>query len=110
MIIQSAPAIPIFGLMLIYSVAADVVRKPQTTACAERVVEVLDNDRLHFETAAGSGPAGLHSRYTTAMVFKTDYLGPSSFVETGNTLEITAMRRDVNTSNPCVSMCDKTRG
>src|SRR5262245_23021658 len=46
-------------------------------------LEVLDDDLIHFELASGRAPDTRTPLYTTPMVSKTDYAGPSRFTNNG---------------------------
>ena len=75
-------------LFLSQAVEAEVVRKKFTNPSAYLVVEVLDDDLVHLEVSAiGSGPPVDAPLYTSPMVFKTDYSGPSFFSDNGNVIE-----------------------
>lgn len=89
---------------------ASVERHEFATEDAYLVIEVLDDDLVHFETAAGSGPPLHQPLYTSPMVFKTDYQGPSSFNRDGNALETAEIRLQVDPDNLCVEVRDRTRG
>ncbi len=72
------------------------------------LIELLDDDLAHFElSAAGADPT--KAIFTTPMVAKTDYAGPSSFTQTGNTLETAELRLAVNPTTLCVSATDLVR-
>lgn len=103
-------ALLFFGLLFSGHSAGDVVRKVFSTPSAYLVVELLADDLVHFEAAAGSPPSASDRIYTSPMVLKTDHKGPSSFVDNGNRLETPEIRLDVDASNLCVSMRDKSRG
>lgn len=93
------------------AVSAEVQRKKFSTTSAYMVVEVLDDDLVHFEVSGiGQGPSVSQPLYTSPMAFKTDYTGPSSFLDNGNILETGHTRIEVNTSNLCVTVKDKAKG
>ena len=75
------------------------------------VVEFLDDDLVHFELSAlGPGPYLNQQLYTTPMVIKTNYTGPSSFTNDGNgILETPEIRVQVNPNNLCVTVTDKSK-
>ena len=74
------------------------------------VVEVLDDDLVHFEASAvGSGPPASQALYSSPMVLKTDYAGPSSFTRAGNVLETRDLRLTVDAATLCVAVVDKTK-
>src|SRR5262249_13453260 len=73
------------------------------------VVELLDDDLVHLELAAGTAPAIEQPIYTTPMVARRDYHGPSSFSEHGNRLETPELALEVETPSLCVQVRDKLR-
>jgi len=111
-----------FLSLIVAMIVGIMVSQPQSTlAQAERVkyqsgnnyliVEFLDDDSIHFELSAfGPGPSTNDPLYTTPMVHKTNYPGPSSFTDDGNgTLETPDIRVEVNTNSLCVTATDKTK-
>jgi alpha-glucosidase (family GH31 glycosyl hydrolase) len=95
------------------SACAGVFRTKFNTASEYLVVEILDDDLAHFEISArGPGPSTAKPLYTSPMVLKTDYPGPSSAPRVssdGNTIETTAMKLEVftNSTQICVKLIDK---
>lgn len=74
------------------------------------IVEFLDNDLVHFELSAnGPGPSTSSSLFTTPQIAKTNYTGPTSFTQTGNTLETPDIRVVVDSTTLCATITDKTR-
>jgi hypothetical protein len=85
-----------------------VLRKKFSTASAYLIVEILDNDLVHFEVSTvGNGPSVDQPLYTSPMVAKTDYSGPTSIVDNGNVLEISDIKIEANPSNLCITFIDK---
>lgn len=73
------------------------------------LVEVLDDDLIHFELSA-FGPGGSETISTSPMVYKTDYAGPTRFTNDGRgALETADVKLRVNPQNACVTLTDKTR-
>ena len=74
------------------------------------MIEVLADDLVHFEvSAAGAGPGADEPLYTTPMVSKKDYAGPSRFTDNGSgTLATAALRLDVDTTSLCMTVTDTT--
>ncbi len=71
------------------------------------VIELLDDDLAHFELTAAptDGPI-----WTTPMVSKTDYPGPSQVNSPSDTvLETPDMRLDIDPTALCVTITDLTR-
>jgi alpha-glucosidase (family GH31 glycosyl hydrolase) len=90
---------------------AAVQRKKFSSANGYLIVEVLDDDLVHFEvSAAGTGPTTAQPLYTSPMVSKTQYPGASSFVDSGTTLETAELRIEVDAQTLAVSVRDKTQG
>nr|BAD34980.1 6-alpha-glucosyltransferase [Arthrobacter globiformis] len=74
------------------------------------VVEVLDDDLVHFELAGGGTAPGTGSPlFTTPQVAKHDYAGPDVFTQTGSVLQTAAMRIEVDPADLCVTATDITR-
>lgn len=97
---------------LVHSLAFAAVERRQFTAPAGYlVIEVLDDDLVHFEASAiGSPPSLAQALYISPMVLKKDYAGPSSFTDGGMTLETPALRLIVDATSLCVRVEDKARG
>ena len=92
------------------STYAQVQRVKYQSGSSYLIVEALDDDLIHFElSAVGSGPSINDPLYTTPMVHKTDYSGPSTFSHNGNVIETADMKVEVNTSSLCVTVTDKTQ-
>ncbi|GAB4369732.1 MAG: hypothetical protein Kow00121_09870 [Elainellaceae cyanobacterium] len=106
-----SPMIALSVLLALPSVVrAEVFRAKFATNSAYLLVEVLDDDLVHVEASAiGAGPATDQPLYTSPMVFKTDYAGPTSIAQTGNTLETTDLRLEVNPDTLCLAVNDKTQ-
>lgn len=104
----------LFGLFVVVFLSqvvdAEVFRKKFTSPSAYLIVEVLDDDLVHFEVSAvGSGPPVHAPLYTSPMVSKTDYSGPSFISDNGNSIETRDIRLDVKPANLCITVRDKTR-
>lgn len=72
------------------------------------VVEVLDDDLVHFETGAGSGPGTGSALFATDQVAKTNYAGPTSFNQTGGTITTASTKVVVDTTSLCATVYDTT--
>ncbi|HYU86751.1 MAG TPA: TIM-barrel domain-containing protein, partial [Kribbellaceae bacterium] len=91
-------------------VAHAVVQRVQFNAGGNYlVVEFLDDDLVHFELAAGTGPGTGSPLLTTHQVAKTDYPGPSSLTVNGGTLTTPGLKVVVDTTTLCASVTDTTR-
>jgi len=89
---------------------AAVQRAKFTSGNNYLIVEFLDNDLVHFELSAlGPGPGTGSPIFTTPQVSKTNYTGPTSFSQSGNTLETPDIRVVVDSTSLCVTTTDKTR-
>lgn len=102
----------LFSLLLLPVAAqADVQRFKYSNGDSYLIVELLDDDLVHFEeSAAGRGPSANQPLFTSPMVFKVDYPGPSSFTQTGPagaTLETPQLKVTVDTVTLCVAVRDK---
>ncbi len=72
------------------------------------VIELLDDDLAHFELAALPVPDG--PIWTSPMVLKTDYTGPSQVnTPSENVLETPEMRLEIDPAALCVTITDLTR-
>jgi alpha-glucosidase (family GH31 glycosyl hydrolase) len=100
------------SVFLIFPSAArsEVFRTKFNADTAYLVVEILDDDLVHVEASAiGEGPSMGQTLYTSPMVLKTDYPGPSAITQTGNTLETSDLRLVVNPATLCLTVDDKTQ-
>ncbi|MCA9887580.1 MAG: DUF5110 domain-containing protein [Anaerolineae bacterium] len=70
-------------------------------------LEVLDDDLAHFKLASESQPDV--PIWTSPMVAKTDYAGPSSLTITDETISTAEMRLHVDLDSLCVTVTDLTR-
>lgn len=89
---------------------AAVQRFKFTSGSSYLIVEFLDDDLVHFELSAlGPGPDPANPIFTTPQVSKTDYPGPTNLNRSGNTIETSAIRVEVDPNSLCVTTTDKTR-
>jgi len=80
-----------------------------TTADSYLVVEVLDDDLIHFEAGQGSPPAAGTLLETSPMVQKTDYPGPGSFTDDGQgTLTTAELQVQIDSQTLCSTVLDVT--
>lgn len=80
-----------------------------TTADSYLVVEVLDDDLIHFEAGQGSPPATGTPLATSPMVQKTDYSGPTHFTDDGQgTLTTAELQVQVDGQTLCSTVWDLT--
>ncbi len=96
------------------SAIADVFRTKFKTDSQYLVVEILKDDLAHFELAKGQGILKDESIYTSPMVLKKDYPGPSiapTVSKDGKTIETSAMKLEVvdNNNQLCVKFTDKSK-
>jgi len=91
---------------------AHVERAKFTNDSGYLLIEVLSDGVVHFEVAAGQGPTESQPLYTSPMVAKTDYGGPSvaTFSRRDTTIETAAVRLQVNPENLCVTAWDRANG
>lgn len=73
------------------------------------VVEVLEDDLVHFEAGTGAGPGTGTPLFATAQVGRASFAGPSTFSQTGGTITTAALRVQVNTSTLCATVYDTAR-
>lgn len=100
----------VLALFIPESLLAAVDRTTFRTASAYLAIEVLDDDLVHLELSAGDAPPSDQPLYTSPMVAKTDYQGPSLFSQGGAVLETRDLQLTVNEGNLCVTVRDKTKG
>lgn len=71
-------------------------------------VEILDDDLAHFEF--GTGVAADEAIWTTPMVAKTDYAGPSEiYFPENNVIETSDLRLDIEIETLCIRVTDINR-
>ncbi len=97
-------------LLVATPLQAEVARVKYIAHKMYLIVEALEDDLIHFEfSAADTGPDVATPLYTSPMVLKTDYAGPSSFSHVGNTIETTEIRIDVEPQTLCATLRYKPR-
>ncbi|MEI6336550.1 MAG: TIM-barrel domain-containing protein [Methylococcaceae bacterium] len=110
--------LPVILLAIQPSVSANVFQTKFNTGSEYLVVEILDDDLAHFEISSiGKGPSITNPPqllYTSPMVLKTDYPGPSSapiVSPDGNIIETRAMRLEIvkNNNQICIKFIDKSK-
>jgi hypothetical protein len=74
------------------------------------VFEVLGDDLVHFEASAiESGSSASEPLYSSPMILRDDYAGPSRFTRAGNVLETRDVRLTVDAATLCVAAVDQTK-
>ncbi|MGK7894409.1 MAG: TIM-barrel domain-containing protein [Xenococcus sp. (in: cyanobacteria)] len=79
------------------------------------IVEIIDDDLVHFEYATSENASPSNQPfYTSPMVFKTDYSGPTEIsLVNGNTIETKDLKLEIidieNRSDLCLEFTDKTK-
>jgi alpha-glucosidase (family GH31 glycosyl hydrolase) len=92
------------------SVGAPIPRLKFTSGQNYLLLELLDDDLLHFEVSGlGPGPAESAPLFTTPQVAKNDYPGPSSFSRSGNTVDTAELRVVVASDTLCMTVTDTVR-
>ncbi|QLD13287.1 DUF5110 domain-containing protein [Microbacterium oleivorans] len=87
-----------------------VQREQFTSGSSYLIVEVLDDDLVHFELAGGGTPPGTGSAlFTTPQVDKNDYAGPEVYSRAGSSIETAALRIEVDPGDLCVTAVDIAR-
>lgn len=99
-------------LVLHTSASASLFRTKFKTDTQYLIVEILDDDLAHFEFSTSSRePPTDQPLYTSPMVLKKDYSGPSSLSIDGNIIETSAMKLEIvkNNNQICVKFIDTTK-
>ena len=109
---QCFPVLLATILLVATGALANVERATFANSSAYLIVEVLSDGVIHFEASAGQAPAQDHPLYTSPMVAKTDYDGPSraTFNRRDTTIETAAVRLRVDPGNLCVAAWDRANG
>lgn len=108
---RELPTLFVIVLLLPSLALAAVERRKYSIPNAYLVIEVLDDDLVHFEASAiGAAPPLDQPLYNSPMVFDTNHGGSSTFIDNGNVLETGDIRLEVNTASLCVKVIDKTKG
>ncbi len=110
-------ALPLFILSLVIwqqpaqRASAAVQRVKILSGSNYLVVEALRDDIVHFELGAGAGPDVSLPLYTTPMVAKTDYTGPTGWTDStsGNirTFDTPSVKVAVDITTLCLTETDK---
>ena len=91
-----------------YPTFAEIKRVKYTDAKQYLIIEILDDDLVHLELSAKtSGPNTTEPIYTSPMIDKSDYGGPSFFSHLGTVLETSEMRLSIDPASMCISFSDK---
>ena len=101
------------GTLLVPAVALGGVERVKfTNGSGYLLIEVLSDDVIHFEAAAGEGPSLDKTLYSSPMVAKTDYDGPlaATFRRQDTTIETAAVRLRIDPGKLCVGAWDKANG
>jgi alpha-glucosidase len=89
---------------------ASVFRTQFKTDSAYLVVEVLDEDLIHFELSnTGQPPALNQPLYTSPMVFKTDYSGPSNLFQQFNIIQTRELKLEIVPDTLCIRAYDRQK-
>ena len=106
----------LFGFVLLFyflvagPASAEVKRTKFMANNQYVIVETLNDHLVHFELSSkGNGPDETMSLFTSPMIFKTDYSGPSVFLRDGNVLETADAKISVNLQNLCISILEKSK-
>ena len=83
--LKSIVIVTLLAVLTANSLHAEVRRVKFTVDNRYLLVEVLDDDLIHFELSVAAGPAATMPLFTSPMVLKTDYPGPSAFSSVDNT-------------------------
>jgi len=105
-----------FRQLQVQTAQAEGIRRAKISSGSRYlIVEALNNNLIHFELSAlGPGPSECTQIYTSPMIHKNDYAGPTSWMdnEVGGirTLQTPNIKVDVDASTLCATVADKVRG
>ncbi len=83
------------------------MRTSVITTTAYMKLEVLDDDLIHVETAAGVPPPDSHPIFSSPMVFRRDYAGPTQLRRFANGLETEALTISWDPASLCLTASDR---
>jgi alpha-glucosidase len=89
--------------------ATGVQRVKYTGAGDYLVVEFLNDNLVHFEMGVGAGPSTSTPIPATDQIADTNYPGPTSLIQNGNTASTPDTQVDVNTTTMCATVTDLTK-
>ena len=96
---------------LAHKARAELPRFTFSSGDARLVIEVLDDDLVHFQVSANGAPPDLsRPLLVTPQVFRTDYPGPTQVARSGpggTTLETPAVRVRVDPATLCLGVSDR---
>ena len=93
--------------LLTTPVQGQVLRTSVTTTSAYLKLEVLDDDLIHVETAAGMPPPDSQPIFSSPMVFKRNYSGPTQLRRFANGLETAALTISWDLASLCLTASDR---
>jgi alpha-glucosidase (family GH31 glycosyl hydrolase) len=100
----------IFLLCMFHPLYAAVERAKFVSGNSYLVVETLDDDLIHFEFSAnGPGPDIASPLYSSPMIHKTVYPGPSAYTRQGNAIATSEIKLNVDAQSLCVSLSYKIK-
>lgn len=88
---------------------AAVQRLKYTAGGDYLIVEFLNDDLVHFEMGAGTGPTTGAPIPTTDQIADTSYAGPSSLTQSGDTASTPHTRVSVDDTTLCATVTDLTK-
>lgn len=100
----------LFLLLLCNPLLAKVEHAKFISGSQYLIVETLNDDLIHFEySAIGPAPDAALLLYTSPMIYKTDYPGPSSYSQQGNVIATSDVKLIVDAESLCVSLSYKIK-
>lgn len=97
----------LFFISLCNPLFAEIDRARFVSGSHSLTVETLKDNLIHFEYSAT--PDVVSPLYTSPMIYKTDYPGPSAYTQTGNTIETSDVKLTVDAQSLCVSLSYKIK-
>ncbi|MEA5571957.1 TIM-barrel domain-containing protein [Calothrix sp. UHCC 0171] len=102
--------LPLSFLSLINSVSAEIKRVKFSQNNQDLIIEVLDDDLIHFELSAQekSSPIDFPLQ-TSPMIARKNYSGASTYSRNQNVIATKEIYIQVNPTNLCISLTDKVK-
>jgi alpha-glucosidase (family GH31 glycosyl hydrolase) len=106
--IQRIFCLCLFAVLVLFSfTSGDIKWIKQSSQGNYLILEVLDNDLVHFEYGRGSGPEIANQLQISPMVKKNDYSGPTNISISQDVVETPNLKMTIDKNSLSVSFYDK---